>query len=148
MAGSRKRNGWLVRTAYCVILFAASLSSHAALLRTAAQEGTEPKFIAVGKGRIVGLCVDIMRAVEQIDASLQFTGDQRWKPLIRAYSELESGQQDVQCAVQRSPEREQRFHFLGPPLYTVDYHFLARINDPVVIRNWDDVRRRRPTAWC
>jgi hypothetical protein len=38
---------------------------------------------------MVGLCIDIMRAIEQIDPGLRFVGHQRWKPLIRAYSELE-----------------------------------------------------------
>ena len=113
-------------------------------LRTAAQEGTEPKFIVAGKDRIVGLCIDIMRAVEQHDPGLRFVGDQQWKPLIRAYSELGSGQEDVQCAVQRNAEREQRFRFIGPPLYTIEYHFLARANDNVTIRNWDDVRALGP----
>lgn len=114
------------------------------LLRTAAQEGTEPKFVADGKDRIAGLCIDIMRAVEQADPGLRFAGDQRWKPLIRAYSELESGIEDVQCAVQRTAEREKRFNFIGPPLYTIAYHFLARANDPVSIHSWDDVRRLAP----
>jgi polar amino acid transport system substrate-binding protein len=115
-----------------------------ALLRTAAQEGTEPKFIPAGKDHIVGLCIDIMRAVEQLDPGLRFVGDQRWKPLVRAYSELESGMEDVQCAVQRTPEREKRFTFIGPPLYTIDYHFLARRNDNLTITSWDDVRKLAP----
>lgn len=114
------------------------------LLRTAAQEGTEPKFIAVGKDRIGGLCIDIMRAVEQADPGLRFVGDQRWKPLVRAYSELESGLEDVQCAVQHTAERSKRFTFIGPPLYTIEYHFLARSNDNVVINNWDDLRKLGP----
>ncbi len=113
-------------------------------LRTAAQEGTDPKFIAAGKDRIVGLCIDIMRAIELADPGLRFVGDQRWKPLIRAYSELESGLEDVQCAVQHTAEREQRFRFIGPPLYTTDYHFLARRDDPLTIHNWDDVRKLAP----
>lgn len=138
--------GWqrLLCAACCGMLLATALPARAVTLRTAAQEGTEPKFIADGPERIVGLCIDIMRAVEQIDPRLQFSGDQRWKPLIRAYSELESGQQDVQCAVQRTPEREQRFHFLGPALYTIEYHFLARMQDNVAIHSWEDVRHLAP----
>jgi ABC-type amino acid transport substrate-binding protein len=131
----------LLLAAVCAPLRAAE---PAILLRTAAQEGTEPKFIAAGKDRIEGLCIDIMRAVEQLDAGLRFVGDQRWKPLIRAYSELESGVEDVQCAVQRSPDREKRFNFIGPALYTIEYHFLARSNDNLVIQDWDDVRKLAP----
>lgn len=131
---------WLLGAACCM----PALAAETVYLRTAAQEGTEPKFIAAGKDTIAGLCIDLMRAVEQIDPDLRFVGDQRWKPLIRAYSELATGQEDVQCAVQRSAERELRFRFVGPPLYTIEYQFLARIGDNVAIRNWDDVRALRP----
>lgn len=139
-------SGWtrLLGAACCALLLSASLPARAIVLRTAAQEGTEPKFIADGKDRVVGLCIDILRAVEQIEPTLQFVGDQRWKPLIRAYSEMETGQQDVQCAMQRTAERELKYHFLGPALYTIEYHFLARAHDPVVINHWDDVRRLAP----
>jgi len=136
MAGWHRGWIWLLGAACCL----PAPPAEPVLLRTAAQEGTEPKFIAAGKDRIVGLCVDIMRAIEQHDPGLRFVGDQQWKPLIRAYSELGSGQEDVQCAVQRNAEREQRFRFIGPQLYTIEYHFLARANDNVTIRNWDDVR--------
>lgn len=113
-------------------------------LRTAAQEGSEPKFIADGQDRIAGLCIDIMRAVEQIDPGLRFVGDQQWKPLIRVLAELANGTEDVSCAIQPTPEREQHFSFFGPPLYVIDYHFLARSDDDIVINNWDDVRRLTP----
>jgi ABC-type amino acid transport substrate-binding protein len=147
MGGWQRGWTWLLGAACCIhLLAAAAPTEQAILLRTAAQEGTEPKFIADGEDRIVGLCIDIMRAVEQIDPGLRFVGDQRWKPLIRAYSELASGQEDVQCAVQRSPDRERKFHFLGPPLYTIEYHFLARINDRVEIHSWDDVRKLAPNG--
>jgi ABC-type amino acid transport substrate-binding protein len=135
---------WL--NAACCAALLACWPAHAVQLRTAAQEGTEPKFIAAGKNRIEGVCIEVMRAIERLDPSLQFTGDQKWMPLIRAYSELASGKQDVQCAVQRTPERELRYHFLGPALYTIEYHFLARSDDKVVIHNWDDVRRLAPNG--
>lgn len=130
--------------AACLMPLPAAAAPAPIELRTAAQEGTEPKFIADGKGRIAGLCVDILRAIEHIDPGLRFVGDQRWKPLIRAYSELEAGLEDVQCAVQRTAERERRFNFIGPPLYTIEYHFLVRANDDVTLQTWDDVRRLAP----
>lgn len=132
-----RRWTWLLGAACCM----PSPAAEPIQLRTAAQEGTEPKYIAAGKDTIVGVCIDLMRAVERIDPGLRFVGDQRWKPLIRAYSELASGQEDVQCAVQRNAERERRFHFIGPPLYTIDYQFMARADDDVSIQSWDDVRR-------
>ncbi|RZT08904.1 amino acid ABC transporter substrate-binding protein, PAAT family (TC 3.A.1.3.-) [Duganella sp. CF402] len=128
------------------MLAAAGPSSSPTLLRTAAQEGTEPKFMAAGKNHIVGLCIDIMRAIEQLDPGLRFVGDQKWKPLIRAYSELETGIEDVQCAVQRTAEREKRFNFIGPALFSIEYHFLVRSNDPIEIHSWDDVRKLAPNG--
>lgn len=141
MGRLRTRLAWL---ASCALLLAAPAPAQAVVLRTAAQEGTEPKFIAAGRDRIVGLCIDILRAIEQTDPNLKFTGDQKWMPLIRAYAELASGRHDVQCAMQRSPEREQKYHFFGPPLFNVEYHFLVRMQDPVVIHNWSDVRKLTP----
>jgi ABC-type amino acid transport substrate-binding protein len=115
-------------------------------LRTAAQEGSEPKFIADGKDKIAGLCIDIMRAVEQIDPGLRFVGDQQWKPLIRVIAELANGTEDVGCAIQRTPDREKLFNFIGPALYTIDYHFLVRSDDDITVNNWDDVRKLGPSA--
>jgi polar amino acid transport system substrate-binding protein len=147
MSGWHRGWTWLLGVACCLPLpVVGAPSEPPILLRTAAQEGTEPKFIAAGKDRIVGLCIDFMRAVEQVDPGLRFVGDQHWKPLIRAYSELANGHEDVQCAVQRSAEREHKFHFLGPPLYTIEYHFLARVNDKVTIQTWDDVRNLAPNG--
>ena len=145
MRGWDKGLHYLLAGACCIPLLAAAAPAEPVVqLRTAAQEGTEPKFIPAGKDRVTGLCVDIMRAVEQIDPGLRFVGDQRWKPLIRAYSELETGVEDIQCAVQRTPEREKKYNFIGPALFTIEYHFLVRANDDISISSWDDVRKLAP----
>ncbi|WP_343728987.1 transporter substrate-binding domain-containing protein [Duganella sp.] len=146
MSAGRGKRKQLLLAACFIPLLAAAEAQQPVQLRTAAQEGTEPKFIADGRGRIGGLCIDIMRAVEQIDPGLRFVGDQLWKPLIRAYSELEAGLEDVQCAVQRTVDREKRFNFIGPSLYAIEYHFLLRQNDNAVIQSWDDVRKLAPNG--
>ncbi|MES2162487.1 MAG: ABC transporter substrate-binding protein [Pseudomonadota bacterium] len=110
-------------------------------LRVAAQEGTEPKFIAAGKDRIVGLCVDIFRTIERIDPGLIFIGDQQWMPLIRAYHQVAAQQHDALCAVQRTEERERQYVYLDPPLFPINYMLLVRAGDEVVVNNWDDVRK-------
>jgi ABC-type amino acid transport substrate-binding protein len=146
MGGKYSKWAALLIAASCLPWLAAGAADPPLQLRTAAQEGTEPKFIQDGRDRIAGLCIDIMRAIEQVDPSLRFVGDQQWKPLIRAYSELESGMEDVQCAVQRTAEREKRFSFIGPPLYAIEYHLLVRRNDHLSIANWDDVRKLAPNG--
>lgn len=115
----------------------------AVTLRVAAQEGTEPKFVARG-GAVVGLCVDILRAIEKLDPGLTFTGDQHWMPLVRVYTELARGAQDAACGVQRTADREHKFVFLEPALFPLNYMLMARADDPVVINNWDDVRQLGP----
>ena len=46
------------------------------------------------------------------------------------------------CAIQRTPEREKLFNFIGPSLYTIDYHFLVRSDDNLT----DQQLGRRPQA--
>jgi ABC-type amino acid transport substrate-binding protein len=131
-------------------LLCALLGTHAwaapTVLKVVAQEGTEPKFIPAGIGRVVGVCVDLYRAIERVDPGLQFVGDQTWLPLIRALSEVAAHQHDAVCAVQRTDERARQYVFLDPPLFQLRYQLIARIDDPAVINSWDDVRKLGPGA--
>ena len=111
-------------------------------LRTAAQEGTEPKFLKDPRtGAAAGICIDIMRAIERVDPGLHFSGEQRWLPLIRMYAGMDAGTLDAFCGLSHSPERDLKYRFVGPALFSVRYHLVARREDPVVIANWDDVRK-------
>lgn len=151
-AGSWKKNPWpgpargLMAVAFALVALLATPSMAAQAgaivsLRVAAQAGTDPKFIAAGDGRVIGLCVDIFRTIERIDPGLVFIGDQQWLPLVRAHSEVVNHQHDALCAVQRTPERERQYTYIDLPLFPLRYHLLARIDDPVVIHGWDDVRQ-------
>ncbi|MYM35375.1 transporter substrate-binding domain-containing protein [Duganella sp. FT94W] len=111
------------------------------VLKVVAQEGTEPKFIPAGIGRVVGLCVDLYRAIERVDPSLQFVGDQTWLPLLRAHSELLAHQHDALCAVLRTDQRARQYVFLDPPLFQLRYQLIARAGDTAVIHDWNDVRQ-------
>ena len=122
------------------LLWCAFAPAAATVLRIAAQEGTEPKYIA-DKQQVVGLCVDILRAIEHVDPTLRFSGDQQWLPQIRSYSEVSAGRQDVLCGIQHTPERDQQYLFLDPPLFPIEYHLIARADDAVSVGNWDDVRK-------
>jgi len=112
-------------------------------VRTAAQEGSAPKFLAIkvnGKPAVGGLCVDIMRAVERVEPGIRFVGDQEWVPFIRIESGLVHGQLDAICGVIRTPEREAVHDFIDTPLFPVEYLLTVRANDTVQVRNWSDVR--------
>lgn len=115
-------------------------------IRTAAQQGTEPKFQSAGTadGRVAGICIDIMRAVERLDPGLKFTGDQVWQPLPRIYSSLDRGVQDASCGLSHSPERDKKYLFVGPALFTIRYYLVARADDAAVIGSWEDLRKLEP----
>ncbi|WP_332853563.1 substrate-binding periplasmic protein [Duganella sp. S19_KUP01_CR8] len=115
-------------------------------IRTSAQQGTEPKFQSASAtgGRVVGICIDIMRAVEKLDSDLKFTGDQAWQPLPRIYSGMDRGVLDASCGLSHSPERDKKYVFVGPPLFSIRYHLIARNDDAAVIANWDDLRKLAP----
>jgi ABC-type amino acid transport substrate-binding protein len=133
---------WQARLLFSGALLCAPLAwAQPTVLKVVAQEGTEPKFIPAGIGRVVGLCVDLYRAIERVDPGLQFVGDQQWLPLLRAHSELATHQHDALCAVQRTDERARQYVFLDPPLFQFRYQLIARADDPAVIANWDDVRK-------
>lgn len=127
------------------MLWAVGASVAATEIRTSAQHGTEPKFQTDAKsGRVVGICIDIMRAVERLDPGLKFTGDQSWQPLPRIYSAIDRGVQDASCGLSHSPERDKKYAFVGPPLFSIRYYLVARSDDPAVIANWDDLRKLAP----
>lgn len=124
------------------LLWTAGASVAATEIRTSAQFGTEPKFQAAdaGSGRVVGICIDIMRAVERLDPGLKFTGHQVWQPLPRIYSAMDRGMQDASCGLSHSPERDRKYQFVGPPLFSIRYYLVARSEDAATINNWDDLR--------
>jgi polar amino acid transport system substrate-binding protein len=113
-------------------------------VRTAAQEGAYPKFIAQtvdGKPRIVGLCIDIMRAIERVEPEIRFVGDQQWLPFIRVETAVDQGQLDIACGMIRTREREAKNGFIDTPMFPVDYLLVARADDDVQIRDWNEVRK-------
>lgn len=135
------------RVRFAGAVFAASLAAaplHAAEIRTAAQEATTPKFTPLYPDRktpIGGLCVDIMRAIERIDPDLAFVGDQTWQPLVRVEAGVAHGQLDAACGFLRTREREAKFTYIDPPLYSMNYFLAVRADDTVQVGNWDDVRQ-------
>lgn len=112
-------------------------------IRTVAQYASEPKFVALdanGGNAIGGLCIDILRAIERIDPTLKFVGDQTWQPLPRIEAGLVNGQLDAVCALLREDSREAKYTFIEPPVMPVNFHLVVRADDDVQIANWDDVR--------
>jgi ABC-type amino acid transport substrate-binding protein len=126
---------WLIGTIPC--------ANAVITLRTAAQEGSVPRFVPASspEGAATGLCIDLLRAIERVDPEIRFTGDQTWMPLTRIEAELAAGVQDVGPCFVKDAEREANLVFVEPPLYQMTFSLAARADDNVQIRTWDDVRK-------
>ena len=135
------RKGLVLLMACGALLGSAMPHAQPVALRVAAQEGTDPKFVDAGKGRVIGLCVDVFRTIERIDPGLLFVGDQQWMPLTRSQSEVMSQQLDALCAIQHTEDRDRNYVLLDPLLMPINYMLVVRADDKVVINSWDDVRK-------
>ena len=138
------RSADLCNAAIVLALLFASGSWAATEIRTAAQQASEPKFVALaeaGKTGIGGICVDIMRAIERVDPQLKFVGDQTWQPLVRMEAGMAAGDLDVICGLLQTKSRESRYTYIDTPLFPVNYHLVVRADDDVQIQSWDDVRK-------
>ena len=127
---------------YWVGLMVATTSAVAAPteIRTAAQEGSEPKYVANGNA-VTGVCVDIMRAIERVAPEIKFTGDQRWMPLTRIEPSVQSGDLDAACGLVKNKEREGKYTYVEPELFPVKYQVAVRVDDSVQVAGWDDIRK-------
>lgn len=132
----------MYRQAYCalVLLLVSVYSTSAALeVKTVAQE-SPPKYI-YENGRMSGLCVDIIKAVEEIEPTLKFTGYDQFAPLARIVHGLEVGNYDAFFCLANTPERMQTLNLIDVPLYTVNEVIVTRADDVVDIKSLDDIRR-------
>lgn len=134
----------LMKAGGAVVLLLAGLTSNAMEVRTAAQDGADPKFVRLqqgGKPQVGGLCVDIMRAIERVEPGITFVGDQSWQPIARIEAGVATGELDAACGLLRNGERESRYAYIDTPLFAVNYHLVVRADDNVRISGWDDVRK-------
>lgn len=111
-------------------------------LRVAVQDNSAPKFTAQSSlgGAVQGICPDLLRAIEQQDPTLRFVFEPGVHPLRRIELRMEMADSDANCLVDNA-ERRIKFHVLPNHLFSLDYHLIARANDPVNIKDWEDVRR-------
>lgn len=114
------------------------------IIRTAAQESSEPKYVAIrnnGINAVGGICVDIFRAIEKHSPEIQFTGDQVWMPRMRIDAQFLENRIDAICGVQNIERNTAQYKLLSTPLFSVDYLLAVRANDPIQINTWDDIRK-------
>ena len=109
------------------------------LLRTAAQDNNTLKYEL--NTRRKGICVDVIKAIEQVAPGLRFTGWTQPMSLPRIESALAEGQLDVFCALIHTRARAARFAYIDVPVYTVRHKVAVRADDKVAVGTLDDIRR-------
>lgn len=122
---------------------AASTNVHAhQALRIAVQENSAPKFLALAPAGspAQGICPDLLRAIEQHDASVRFVFETHAQPLRRLERRMELADTDANCLVDNA-ERRAKFQVVQNYLFSFNYHLIARGDDMVHINDWNDVRR-------
>lgn len=88
-----------------------------------------------------GFCIEVIRALERIDAGLHFVGQTQELPLLRIENDLAEAQVDVFFGLLKTPERQLRFRFLEQPaLYMIRHQVAVRADDPVQVSSFADIR--------
>lgn len=108
-------------------------------LKTAAQESF-PKYYKSSDNKMCGVCIDIIRSIEEADPEIKFTGYKNFLPFKRLQSYLEKGKLDVFFGFKKTAAREQKLHFLNIPLYQINYVVAVRAEDEIKIESFNDIR--------
>ena len=128
------------KTAVIVIFFLQfHMVAFALTLRTASQDGSEPKYMWVN-GEVKGLEVEIIEAVQKADPRIRITGLERFMPFKRIKHEMEIGNLDCFFGFSYNEERAKVFWFIQPPLYMLEYKLVMRADDPYEPRDFEDIR--------
>jgi ABC-type amino acid transport substrate-binding protein len=123
-----------------LMLALADRSEAAGAYRTVSQTGLALKFNPDPQGP-PGFCVDYMRALHRVDATLQFQGLEEWLPLLRVESELAADHLDVFFGLLKTRERAERVRFIeSPALYAIRHQVAVRADDSVKAETFDDIR--------
>lgn len=109
-------------------------------VRVAAQEALAPKWLRAD-GRTLGVCPDIMAAVERIEPRLRFGGFDASRSLPGIEAGLENGSLDAACALIPSAHRRAIAQAVGQPVYVTRHRLAVRSNDPVTVRSAADLAR-------
>lgn len=109
-------------------------------LRTCSQAELPLKF-DLGNPTRPGICVEIIQALQRLDAGLQFQGLERGLPLKRVAQELVTHELDLFFSMIDTPDRVRLgVDFLDDPvLYESRHQVAVRIDDPVQVRNLRDI---------
>ncbi|HEX7675892.1 MAG TPA: transporter substrate-binding domain-containing protein [Bdellovibrio sp.] len=126
----------------CLIFFTYILlfptTSRATTFRTCIQD-FYPKGMQE-RGRVQGYSVDIIRALQDIDKKIEFTGYDQLCTFPKIEADLQSGKLDVFISAFKTPEREKKFYFIDIPIYIMRFMMVVRRNDSTKVKTFDDIR--------
>lgn len=108
------------------------------VLRSAAQEGSAPKFIE-WEGSVQGHCPDILRALEKVDPQLNFEMATIPTSIKRLESHLKEGRIDLVCALLDTPLRNEIAWRISTPLFVLRERVVGRVDDRLQIRSVKDL---------
>lgn len=124
------------------------LMAQGQVLRTVQQSNSLAKY-SPGNAERPGICMEILRAVEQIDPGLRFSGTDKQAPLRRVEIMLGQGEIDVFFCLLKSPEREKQWRYVPVPLYRIQHAVAMRQGDEPEPRDLADLvqaSRRKPVV--
>ena len=125
---------------FFLFLSVANVFAQTYVLKTAAQH-SPPKFITLEDGSIGGIAIDVMRAIETIEPSIKFSGDQSYMPFKRIQTSVASGLLDVFVAFGENAERRKKYNYVYPAIYnTLDGIFVLS-EDPIEINSLEDIKK-------
>lgn len=133
-------SGFIKYIVMSLLVFMTLASSALAIeLKTAAQDSA-PKYFKLKNGKMGGLCVDIMQAIEKIDPEIKFVGHETFLPFKRMAQQLENGDIHVFFGFVKNKSREEKYNFVNIPLYQVNHVVAIRSDDNVDVKSFDDIR--------
>lgn len=111
-------------------------------LNTAAQADSFPKYYQDPKtGKMQGLAIEIMQAIEKQNSRIKFTGYNRPMPWKRLQDYLQKGKLDIFFGITKSAYRERIYQFILTPLYPVNHVVAVRTDDDISVTNYDDIAK-------
>lgn len=113
---------------FFIVLIGAPFPAQSEDLYTAAQD-SYPKYIQKNDGSLDGLCGRIVDAIKKAEPTLNIISNAQVMPFPRIQDELKNGRIDLFVGMAKSEERQYHYIYSEPPVYSVRYVLISRIED-------------------
>ena len=120
------------------IIFSPLTSIYAYTLKSAAQD-SYPKYY-LSNGKMKGICVDIIKAIEKISPEIKIIGYNKFLPFKRLQEYLNIGKINIFFGLKKTDERLKKYIFLKTPLYKLKYVIAVRADDKIKINNLNEFK--------